>query len=29
MDRIMALPAMQEWMTAAQAEIAAGLPETY
>ena len=29
MDRIMALPAMREWMTAAQAEIAAGLPETY
>jgi hypothetical protein len=25
----MALPAMQEWMTAAKAEIAAGLPETY
>lgn len=29
MDRVMALPAMQEWMKAAQAEVAAGLPETY
>jgi glutathione S-transferase len=29
MDRVMALPAMREWMTAAEAEIAAGLPETY
>ncbi|HEX4635233.1 MAG TPA: glutathione S-transferase family protein [Rhizomicrobium sp.] len=29
MDRVMALPAMQEWMTAAEAEVAAGLAETY
>jgi len=29
MDRVMALPAMREWMEAAQAEVAAGLPETY
>ena len=27
MDRVMALPAMQEWKKAAQAEVAAGLPE--
>jgi glutathione S-transferase len=28
MDRVMALPAMQEWMKAAQAEVDAGLPVT-
>jgi len=27
-DRVMALPAMQEWMKAAQAEVDAGLPVT-
>jgi len=29
MDRVMALPAMQEWLTAAEAEVAAGLAEHY
>jgi len=29
MDRVMALPAMQEWMEAAKAEVAAGLAEAY
>jgi len=29
MDRVMALPAMQEWLSAAEAEVAAGLSETY
>jgi hypothetical protein len=28
MDRVMALPAMREWMKASQAEVDAGLPLT-
>jgi glutathione S-transferase len=29
MDRIMALPAMREWMKAAEAEVAAGIVDRY